>query len=308
METIVQLMDEPFCNVGIVIATWLLAEAAKGTVSHIFSGDGGDELFGGHPVYVADKAAALVDGVAEVVRRPVFALLRRLPDSDRKLSLGVKLKRFAESMSFPARLGTNRWRLYYGPSDLRRLLLGEGATDGELHDALFADVLAVGEGADGPDRLSRSLHVDYLTELGFSLRRMGLLRHFGLEPALPLLDHRLVEYAATIPSSLKIRGFSDTKYVQRVAMEGLLPDRIVHREDKLGHSIPFKNWLRGDEGVRRFVQQLLSEETIRRRGLVDAKFVQQLWDDHQSRRRNNSHRLWTLAVLELWMAHHNLSA
>ena len=118
----------------------------------------------------------------------------------------------------------------------------------------------------------------------------------------PLMDHRLVEYAATIPSRLKIRNLSDTKYIQRRAMEGILPDEIVHRPDKLGHSIPFKNWLRTDRTVKGFVQDVLSPAKLKARGLVNPSYVQHLWDDHQACRQNHSHRLWALAVLELWLS------
>ena len=114
--------------------------------------------------------------------------------------------------------------------------------------------------ADGPDILSRSLYVDSMTEVGFYLRRMDLVRGFDITPTFPLLDHRLFEYAANIPSNLKFRDASNTKYIQHRAMEGVLPDEIVHRKDKLGHSIPFKNWLRDDDTVKSFVHDTLSEQ------------------------------------------------
>jgi asparagine synthase (glutamine-hydrolysing) len=305
MEEIVRHMDEPLCNAAITVATYLLGEAAQGKVGRIFSGDGGDELFGGHPVYAADRIGAIVDKMPPVLTRPLFGALRLLPDSDQKLSLVVKLKRFAESIQYPKELGTYRWRIQYGPDELKGLV-----HDDEQPRAngfrLFDDLLALMDEADGPDMLSRSLYVDTITEVGFYLRRMDLVRSFGLRPVFPLLDHRLFEYAARIPSKLKFRDASNTKFIQHRAMEGLLPDEIVHRKDKLGHSIPLKNWLRSDPEVKSFVRDTLSGRGRRTLGLVDDAYVQRLWEDHQRSSHNNSHRLWTLTVLELWLRANHL--
>jgi len=128
--------------------------------------------------------------------------------------------------------------MYYGRKDLDLLLHPDISAHENGSRSAFTDLIKLSQEADGSDTLSRSLHVDFHTVLGFSLRRMDLLRHFQLTPRFPLLDHRLVEYAATIPSHLKIRGLWDAKYIQRRSMEGVLPDEIVHRKDKLGHSIP----------------------------------------------------------------------
>jgi asparagine synthase (glutamine-hydrolysing) len=243
MAAMVELMDEPFCNVGINVATYLLGQAAQGKVARVFSGDGGDELFGGHPVYVADRVAATFEKIPFPLRSSLTAALRLLPDSDQKQNLTVKLKRFSESIAYPKELGTHRWRMYYRDDDLKKLMNADVSNGTCPSHSLFADLVDLKREADGCDMLSRSLYVDFHTELGFSLRRMDLVRHFQMTPCFPLLDHRLVEHAATIPSHLKIRNRSETKYIQHRAMEPLLPHAIVHRKDKLGHSIPFKTWL-----------------------------------------------------------------
>jgi asparagine synthase (glutamine-hydrolysing) len=305
MASVVSLMDEPFCDVGINMATFLLAQTAQGKVARVFSGDGGDELFGGHPVYTADKLAAAFERLPRGVRVPITALLRRLPDSDHKKNLTVKLQRFSQSLSYARELGTHRWRMYYGDDDLDTLLHPDHPGHSNHAAATFADIMALMHEADGPNPLSRSLYVDYHTVLGFSLRRMDFLRHFQLTPSFPLLDHRLVEYAAAIPAHLKLRRLSDAKYIQRRAMAGVLPDDIVHRKDKLGHSIPFKNWLRDAPAVKQFVQDVIPEQRLKERGMNSA-YVQTLWEDHQQRRQNHSHRLWGLTVLELWLSANNL--
>ena len=166
------------------------------------------------------------------------------------------------------------------------------------------EIAAIYEEADGPDVLSKALYGDYATVVNFYLTRMYTLRHFGIEARFPMFDYRLVEFAATIPSNLKIPNSEDTKYILKKAMEGILPDEIVHRKDKLGHSVPMKNWMREAEVVKGFLQDVLSEETVRRRGLFKPGFVRRLFEEHQARRFNHSHRIWAMAVLELWLQKH----
>jgi asparagine synthase (glutamine-hydrolysing) len=307
IAALVNLMDEPYCNIGINIATFLLGQEAQNKSNIIFTGHGGDELFGGHPVYSADKVGAYFDRIPGALRAPLTAGFRQIPDSTQKLSLSVKLKRFSESVNYPKELGTYRWRVYYNSDELRELFHADMDLNALGNDTIFRDVINLTREAEGVDSLSRSLYVDTKTEVSFHLRRINLINSLGIDSSFPLLDHRLVEYAATIPSNLKLRGYSDTKYIQRVAMSGLLPDEISNRKDKLGHSIPFKNWLRTDPIVKQFVGDILAEESIRRRGLFESNYVHTLWEDHQIHRQNNSHRLWALAVLELWLSANNLS-
>src|SRR5206468_926965 len=95
----VEGMDEPFCDQGIEIGTYLLGQAARGVVSYVFSGEGGDELFGGHPVYVADKFASAVDWVPGGILKLLARKFARIPDSDQKKNLQVKIKRFSYSLA-----------------------------------------------------------------------------------------------------------------------------------------------------------------------------------------------------------------
>jgi asparagine synthase (glutamine-hydrolysing) len=155
--------------------------------------------------------------------------------------------------------------------------------------------------ADGSDPLSRSLHSDYYTLVNFYLRRLQLLRGFSIESRLPLLDYRLVEYAAKIPSRLKIRGFSDTKYIYKKILEDVLPREILYDRPKLGHSVPMKNWLREDVKLQNWIDEILTDSSIVKRGLFRSSVVRRLLHEHRAKRHNHSHRLWALVVLELWL-------
>ena len=299
---VVDAMEEPFCDAGITIAAALLGRAARPHVASVLTGDGGDELFAGHPVYAAEKAARWADALPRGAAS-LFSPLRLLSDSDRKDSLSVKLKRFVENWPLPSDLLANRWRVYYSPADLAELLAPSLAEQMAACD-LFEDVRVPSPPGAKKDRLNRAIQSDYRTVVDFYLRRNDLCRRLGVDVRCPLLDPVLVAYCARLPSSLKMPGFSPDKPLLRRAMGSLLPAEIRNRRTKLGHSVPLKNWLRENGTVREFVLDHLSKDAIERRGLVRHAAVQRMIDDHLARRRNNSHRLWYLAVLESWLHRH----
>ena len=303
IEEIVRGMDEPFCDIGIEIGSYLLAKAAGGRVRYVFSGEGGDEAFGGHPVYQADKMAALLDWMPGWLLRPFREGLQKLPDSDRKKNWQVKAKRFAYSLSFPRELLSHRWRTYYTERQLGQLCGAEFLARCDL-PARYDGMLAHGPNDGRGDALARSLYSDYGTLVDFYLRRLQLLRIFAVESRLPLLDHRLVEYAAGIPSRWKVRPFGETKYLYRKALKGIVPDEILYGRPKLGHSVPLKNWLRRDPAVRRLVEERLHGGALESGGIIRRGMVARMIREHDERVDNHSHRLWALLVLELWIGEH----
>jgi len=298
-----EIMPEPFCDIGIEIASFLLAQYAKDKVDYILSGDGGDELFAGHPVYIADNVAKYFDLVPGFIQRPIINVLQWLPDTDKKKSLPVKAKRFSYSFNFPASLFSNRWRIYYTEKELQDALEPTLWTNMKNKNPL-PEIEKCYVEADGQDFLSKTLYGDYCTVVNFYLTRMSILRHFGIEAKFPMFDYRLVEFAAKMPSNLKIKGNNDTKYILKKTMTGVLPDEIVFRKDKLGHSVPMKNWMRDSKDLVNLVNEVLSEDQLKKRGFFKPEFVRKMIDDHNSKKVNHSHRIWALLVLELWLQKH----
>jgi asparagine synthase (glutamine-hydrolysing) len=298
-----ELLHEPLSDVGIEVATFLLAREGSGAVDYVLTGDGGDELLAGHPVYAADRVAARFERLPGLLRHPLVAVLQRLPDGREKKGLRVKARRFAYGVGFPAQFHSNRWRIYYQAHELRRLVAPGLRPLVDRSDPL--DVLrTIYSEADGPDQLSRAVYGDYHTVVDFYLRRMHVVRRFGFTARFPLLDHRLVSFAARIPSRLKLASDSATKYLLHEAMADVLPRRILERQDKLGNSVPLKNWLRDRSELQQLVDEYLSPDNVRRRGLFDPAAVQRLRERHRSGRENHSHRIWSLLVLELWCRAH----
>jgi len=303
IERAVEEMDVPFSDTGLEIGTWLLGRAAGKHVDYVLTGDGGDEFWGSHPVYAAQRLLGWYERLPLPgwVRRALPRIADRLSDSDQKRDLRVKLKRIFPPLGMPRELGPFRWRTYNLPEQLEALLVPEMAREVRERDP-FRCILQGFEGYDGPDDgLSPYLYNDYTIISSVYFNRLRLTRRFGVEVRCPFYDPPLVEFGACIPARLKLEGLETTKRLFRVAMEGVLPDIINHRKDKLGHSIPFKNWLRGNGPLSTWMMDLCRPETIRRRGLFQPAAITRLLDEHRQRRQNHAHRLWAVCVLELWL-------
>jgi asparagine synthase (glutamine-hydrolysing) len=303
IEKAVAEMDVPFCDIGINVGTWLLGRAAAGRADFVLTGDGGDELWASHPVYAAQRLLAPYERFPHPsgLDRAIRWVGQHFRDSENKRDLRVVLKRFLPDPDLPRELGPFRWRSYYNPLELLSLVTSDTAR--ELAPANpFKSVLDAFNGYDGPDDgISRYLYNDYVTASSFYMNRLLLLRRFGVEARSPFYDRELVEYGTRIPAAKKLEGLERTKRLFREAMEGVLPDVINHRKDKLGHSVPMKLWLRSDGALGRRVAKVLSSESLRARGLFRPEPVQRLLAEHRARRHNHSHRIWALYVLELWL-------
>ena len=303
IERAVGLMDVPVCDVGLEMGTWRVGRAADGLVDVVLTGDGGDEMWASHPVYAAQR---LLDWYERVpvpgfVNRGFQRMVARLPDSDQKRDLRVKLKRILPPAGLPAFLGPSRWRAYYVKDALEDVLTPEYAA--KVRDAdPYACWRDAYDGYDGPDDgLSAHIYADYTGLTPYYFHRLRLMRRFGLEVRCPFYDRELVEFGARIPAKKKLEKIETTKRLFRQAMEGVLPDEINHRKDKLGHSIPLKNWIRDDGPLAARVAELCSPQAVRERGIFRDDVVSRLIDEHRERRHNHSHRIWSIYVLELWL-------
>jgi asparagine synthase (glutamine-hydrolysing) len=303
IEQVVPAMEVPFCDLGLEVATWLLARSARGEVDFVLTGTGGDEVWASHPVYAAQRVVGRYEKLP--VPRLVNQALRRfagsLPDSDRKRDLRVILKRLLPPDAFPRELKHYRWKAYYAPRDFDSLLVPELAAAVRQEDP-FQSIREGFEGYDGPDdEVTPCIYNDYSTMVPGFANRARLLRSFGLELRSPFLDRDLIELGARIPSRLKLEGIERTKRLFRVAMEGVLPDVINHRKDKLGLSIPLKNWLRDDSRIAAKLAHVCRPEALEKVGVFRPEAVADLLRRHRERRSNNSQRLWAILVLQLWL-------
>ncbi|MEX2123361.1 MAG: XrtA/PEP-CTERM system amidotransferase [Woeseia sp.] len=295
LDKLVGLYDEPFSDSS-AIPTYRVCGLARRHVTVALSGDGGDEDFLGYRRYrlfaMEERLRALFPGW---FRTPVFGALGRFypkldwaPQIFRGKTTFQALARnpadaYLHGVSiFP---DTGRRQLFSG--DLRNELAGYEAAE------VFRKHL---EGKSFPDPLSMIQYLDYQTYLpGDILTKVdrASMAH-SLEVRVPFLDYTLVEWAARLPSSIKLKG-REGKAVLKKALEPLLPKEVLYRE-KMGFAVPLDVWFRGSLEERMVAS--LEGEALLQCGLFEPAFLRSIANDHRSRRRNYSAVLWALLMFE----------
>ncbi|PYM33056.1 MAG: hypothetical protein DME15_12210 [Candidatus Rokuibacteriota bacterium] len=298
LPTLVWHLDEPFADSS-ALPTYYLSRAARERVTVALSGDGGDETFGGYAWRYG------LNMLEHRVRRGLPAWLRHgllgplasaWPKADR-LPRPLRWKFFLRNLSLSPERAYFHDMSLFTPADKAQLLSPEFRTTLGEHDP-FAAFARHFERVAGLDHLSRITYVDLKTYLPndilVKVDRMAMAN--SLEVRSPLLDHKVVEFAASVPAGFKFRG-TTSKYLVKRYLERSLPASLVHRP-KRGFSIPLARWLRSD--LREIAHDLLLSERARRRGYFSTDTVRSLWKAHQTGRRDHAHRLWALMMLELW--------
>jgi asparagine synthase (glutamine-hydrolysing) len=280
-------LDEPFGDTS-AIPTFMVSKLAAEYVTVVLTGDGGDELFGGYDKYVTDQAEQRFDRIPRPIRLALGGVGRQLPE-------GTKGKRFLEHLALE---GPSRYldaSTLFRADQLKKLFQDDAYEQISAHNP-WAHALACLDRA-GHDRLSALQYCDLNTYLPLDILtkvdRMAMAHSIEARP--PLLDHRLVECAATIPSRFRIHNGS-TKYIFKQAMRGLLPDDIIDRP-KHGFAIPLARWFRSE--LAGFARDLLCSERTRQRGLFRTEQIDRLIRLHEAG-RDIDLQLWTLVSLELW--------
>lgn len=298
---LVRHLDEPFADFSI-FPTYLVSEVARKFVTVALSGDGGDEIFAGYDTYVAQGLAARYERwVPSLLReRMLPRLMDKVPPQPAKKGLVNKTKRFVEGAALPPDLQHTRWMMFMSEGDRRELYRRDlyHALNGDAPETLIKSYF--GE-AKAFDPVAQQQYVDVKTylvdDILTKVDRMSMA--VSLEARVPLLDHRIVEFALNLPPQMKLDG-TNTKAILRKAVGDLLPREVLEKP-KEGFSIPLKHWLRED--LRPLMGDLLAPETVRRRGYFDQSCVSRWVDEHLAHKVNHSHRLWALMVFELWHRH-----
>ncbi|TMW77995.1 amidotransferase 1, exosortase A system-associated [Thauera sp. UPWRP] len=298
IDTLAALYDEPYADSS-AIPTYRVCQLARKHVTVALSGDGGDESFGGYRRYrlhlMEEKMrAAMPLGV----RQPVFGLLGRVyPKADWAPRV------FRAKTTFQALARDSTEAYFHSVSlmrdDMRRSLFSPG----------FRKQLAGYSAIDVFRRHAAKLHTDdplalvqyidlktYLVgDINTKVDRASMAH--SLEVRDPLMDHKLVEWLATLPSSLKIKG-NEGKYLFKKAMEPLLPDEVLYRP-KMGFAVPLARWFRGP--LKQRVRDAVLGETLAATGIFNRDYLQHLVDAHQSGARDYSAPLWTLLMFEAFV-------
>jgi asparagine synthase (glutamine-hydrolysing) len=285
-------MDEPLSDTAF-ITTFLVSEFARQDVKVILSGVGGDELFGGYRRYLGGHYADRYRRLPSWLRRTAASAAGRLP-ADRHSGM-LNTLRLAKGFLASAELTPDeRYRSYLQVLDRQTvaslLLRPESAGP----DALTAAFASAGNGDD----LNRMFGVDAETQLPDDLLMLTdkMSMAVSLECRVPLLDHQLVELAAAMPASIKVRG-GRLKHVMKESLAQLLPPEILDRK-KRGFGTPMGAWLKRE--LAPVLRRLLSEDVLRKRGLFHHPVVARLMADHEANRADCTDALLALMNLEIW--------
>jgi asparagine synthase (glutamine-hydrolysing) len=294
LPKLVRFFDEPFADSS-AIPVYYLSELARRHVTVALGGDGGDELFAGYDTYAAYKLAELYRYLPRALQHLTPRLVAKLPVSHAKVSFDYKAKRFAKNALLPPERGHYAWKEVF--SDEMKRELYAFTTNDELQDPfhVFEREFAL---CQQHPMLSRLQYVDqrvYLPDdILVKIDRMSMAH--SLEVRAPLLDHKLVEFALTIPPELQMKGLKK-KYLLKRAMEHKLPAQALSRK-KAGFNVPIPSWLRNE--LRDYAQEVLSERRLREQGFFHPQYVHQLLRDHNDMKVDYSRNLWGLLIFTLW--------
>jgi asparagine synthase (glutamine-hydrolysing) len=298
LPKLVYHMDEP--AIDMAIPSFLVSQAARETLRVMLSGMGGDEVFAGYPRQLAMKIAGAFDPIPGMLRRPLMRTLHQTLPGGMPGRLTAPLRN-AKKFAGSAALDFEERYLGYGTyftddakqklysDDLRQITNGLDAY--AAHRRYFSRVKDAAP-------LNRLLYVDLKTFLPclnlITTDKTSMAAN--LEVRVPFLNREMIEFTARIPPELKLRGFK-RKYILKRALEKFLPHEIVWRK-KAGFGAPIRSWLRG--ALKPMVDELLSAETVRKRGLFQPEAVQRIIDLNLSGREDFNLQVFQLLNLELW--------
>ncbi len=302
VEKIAWHFDEPIADSS-AVPTWYLCEMARRTVTAALSGDGGDEGFGGYTFrYVPHMMEAkLRASLPTALRRPAFGTLGALWPASARLPQPLRLKTIFENLAVGDAEAFYRDLIWLRPDQRDGLYTSDfkaslnGFTPMETVAPFYM-------GSDAPDALGRSQYTDinfYMTDdVLVKVDRMSMAH--SLEVRSPLLDHRILEFAARLPAHVKIQARRG-KLVLRELAKRRLPAQL-QSVPKRGFSIPAASWLRRE--LRPLAEGLIFDSQRSYAPLLDARRIRTLWNEHLSGARDHNVFLWGLMMLGLWDKRH----
>jgi asparagine synthase (glutamine-hydrolysing) len=287
LEDLVWHLDEPFGDPS-AIPTYMVSKLAAEHVKVVLTGDGGDEIFGGYDKYLVEQRERAYDYIPAPLRQMLGAIGRAMPE-------GATGRNFLRHLAFDSGRRYLNASTLFGRAEQAKLFrpdVFERVSGTNPWDPALSR-LAEGGGSWLSALQYWDLHCYLPLDILAKVDRMTMAHSIEARPA--LLDHQLVEFAATVPSRFVLKGRT-TKYLLKRAMRGVLPEEIIHRR-KHGFSVPLSSWFR--HSWRDFVRDLLLSDTCGRRGIFDSAYIEHLLRLHD-RGRDLEWQLWTLMSFELW--------
>jgi asparagine synthase (glutamine-hydrolysing) len=292
VEEFAYYSDEPSADAG-AVPVWFLSKLSKTKTTVCLSGEGADELFGGYLTHRADHLAALARRMPRKILQFALDALRVWPVSDEKISFEYQVRRFLEGAMMTSEWAHVYWNGTFAESQKAALLRAE------LPHALNRVLDELRDRSRAHDDLAPYLWFDqryYLPDDILNKADRISMAH-SLEVRPPFLDHRIVEFAASLPASLKISG-SRQKVLLKELMRDKLPASVLRRK-KIGFDIPAHDWLRGC--LRSLMLDVLMDAASDHKSLFRWEVIETQIRNHLERRISVGYHLWGLMVLFLWM-------
>jgi asparagine synthase (glutamine-hydrolysing) len=296
LPTLVEHYGEPFADSS-AIPSYYVARETRRHVTVALNGDGGDESFAGYERYQAMKLGEAYRSIPNIIRKPLIEIpLKMIPTSEVKRSRLRDIKRFTDAASLSSTERYGRWICAFNRASRNKLLTQE------FQKNIFNDPLQfinawVGN-KNGIGLLDTTLKTDLLTYLPNDLLvKMDIASMANsLEARSPFLDHKVIEFAASLPERLKMR-LLDTKTLLKSAAARLVPKEVIYRQ-KMGFGVPVGRWFLRE--LKPLVTETLLGEKLARRGILNAAEVKNYVNEHLEMKKDHSYRIWTLLMLELW--------
>lgn len=304
------ILDEPLADASIV-PTYFLSKMTRKHVTVALAGEGGDELFGGYPTYQAHKMAPMWSIIPEGVRGGLLEpAMNKLPVNMNNLSFDYKVKRFIRSAAEPPVRRHLRWMGSIPVAEQEALVTAahRSLANGQTEETLFNDLPLVNlNGAHKNGNMSKNA----ILEVVNNIMRLDMTTYLpddllvksdrasmaaSLEVRLPFLAFPLIEFALSLPPSMKVRGMT-TKYLLKKAVTPYLPEYIMKRPKK-GFGIPVAKWLRQE--FRPVVDELLCQSFIEKQGIFQWVYVKNMLDEHMSMKVDRRKELWTMLMFQWW--------
>jgi asparagine synthase (glutamine-hydrolysing) len=291
-------LDEPLADPA-ALPTYLLSRFARQHIKVALSGEGSDELFGGYPTYPGARLAEYYLKLPRFLRKGLIEPFESLlPVSSSAVPLGLFLRRFLAHAERDPSERHQIWVAMFAPGELEQLFSPAWKGPRPASSVIFEPLRRVLEGAEFDETVAGMLYLDFRLYLEDNLLvkidRASMA--CSLELRTPFLDHRLVEFAAALPASMKVPRFQ-MKYILKKAVEAWLPRQIVYRQ-KRGFSVPIAGMMR--TSLRPLLDESLDGEKLKLQGMFDPTFVRRLLEEHWSGRVDHRKALWSLLCFQLW--------
>ncbi|HEX5884598.1 MAG TPA: asparagine synthase (glutamine-hydrolyzing), partial [Pyrinomonadaceae bacterium] len=297
LPMLVEHYGEPYADSS-AVPTYYVARETRKHVTVALNGDGGDESFAGYERYIAMGLTEKYRRVPSLLRESVIKeTVNRIPSSPIKRSRVNSAKRLLEVVSRPKVDRYMHWMSVFN-EQTKQPLYSDSFRE-QIVDANATEVLGEWfKRANGIGILDAMLLTDQMTYLPNDLLVKVDIATMAvsLEARSPFLDHHVIEFAASLPQKLKLRGLT-SKYLLKKVLKKLLPSENLNRR-KMGFGVPIGHWFRGK--MQPFLREIVLSEKALNRGLFKPEAVRQLVELHARGERDYSHQLWTLLMLELW--------